>query len=60
MVPKVKNHKLWFQHLKRLVDNPALVEDLGERLYETVFPQYTLETVTTKRAEWYRELIRKS
>ena len=60
MVPKVKNHKLWFQHLKRLVDSPALVEDLGERLYETVFPQYTLETVTTKRAEWYRELIRKS
>ena len=60
MVPKVKNHKLWFQHLKRLVDSPALVEDLGEKLYETVFPQYTLETVTTKRAEWYRELIRKS
>jgi len=60
MVPKVKNHKLWFQHLKRLIDNPSLVEDLGEKLYETVFPQYTLETVTIKRAEWYRELIRKS
>tara|TARA_R110000824_G_scaffold242454_1_gene431152 strand:- start:1532 stop:2770 length:1239 start_codon:yes stop_codon:yes gene_type:complete len=60
MVPKVRNHKMWFQHLKRLVDSPALVEDLGERLYETVFPQYTLETVTTKRGEWYRELIRKS
>lgn len=60
MVKKEKNHKQWYQHLKRLIDNPSLVEDLGERLYETVFPQYTLETVTRTRAEWYRELIRKS
>tara|TARA_R110000824_G_scaffold161822_3_gene337297 strand:+ start:4400 stop:5638 length:1239 start_codon:yes stop_codon:yes gene_type:complete len=60
LVPKVKNHKMWFQHLKRLVDSPALVEDLGERLYETVFPQYTLKTVTAKRKEFYEELIRKS
>ena len=60
MVPKVKNHKMWFQHLKRLIDSPALVEDLGEKLYETVFPQYTLKTVTTKRKQFYEELIRKS
>tara|TARA_R110000787_G_scaffold231011_8_gene338505 strand:- start:71 stop:673 length:603 start_codon:yes stop_codon:yes gene_type:complete len=60
MVKKERNHKQWYQHLKRLIDSPALVEDLGERLYETVFPQYTLETVTRNRAEWYKELIRKS
>jgi len=60
MVPKVKNHKMWFQHLKRLIDSPALVEDLGEKLYETVFPRYTLKTVTIKRKQFYEELIRKS
>ena len=60
MVPKAKNHKLWYQHMKRLIDNPNLVTDLGERLYETVFPYYTLEYITKNRAEWYRELIRKS
>jgi glycosyltransferase involved in cell wall biosynthesis len=60
MVPKSKNHKLWYQHIKRLIDNPNMVQDLGEKLHETVFPKYTLETVTKKRAEWYRELIRKS
>tara|TARA_R110000744_G_scaffold258482_1_gene373774 strand:- start:412 stop:1014 length:603 start_codon:yes stop_codon:yes gene_type:complete len=60
LVPKIKNHKMWYQHLKRLIDSPALVEDLGERLYETVFPKYALKTVTQERAEWYRELIRKS
>ena len=59
MIPKNKNHKLWFKYCKKLIDNPSLVEDLGERLYETVYPQYTLETVTKTRAEWYRYLITK-
>ena len=60
LVPKTKNHKMWFQHVKRLINNPSLVEDLGEKLHETIFPQYTLKTVTEKRAEFYRELIRTS
>jgi len=60
MVPRSKNHKMWYQHVKRLLDNPNMVQDLGEKLHETVFPQYTLETVTRNRAEWYREIIRKS
>jgi hypothetical protein len=59
MIPKEKNHKLWFKYCKKLIDNPSLVEDLGERLYETVFPRYTLETVTKDRAEWYKYLITK-
>ena len=59
LVPKVKNHKLWFQYLKKLVDNPSLVEDLGEKLYETVYPKYTLKTVTEKRAQFYRYIINK-
>ena len=60
LVPKIKNHKMWFQHVKRLIDNPNLVEDLGERLHESIAPHYNLKTVTEKRAEWYKELIRKS
>ena len=60
MVDTSKNHKQWFKHIKRLIDSPALVEDLGEKLHETVFPRYSLEFVTKGRAEWYRELIRKS
>ena len=60
LVDTTKNHKQWYKHVKRLIDNPALVEDLGEKLHETVFPKYSLEFVTRNRAEWYRELIRKS
>ena len=51
---------LWYQHIKKLIDNPSFAEDLGERLYETVYPRYTLKTVTTERAQWYRELINKA
>ena len=31
-----KNHKQWYQHTKRLINNPSLIEDLGEKLYETI------------------------
>ena len=33
------------------------IEDLGERLHETIFPQYTLKTVSEKRAEFYKYII---
>ena len=60
MVDTSKNHKQWYKHIKRLIDNPELVKDLGQKLYETVYPKYALKTVTSERAEWYRELIKKA
>ena len=36
------------------------IEDLGEKLYETIAPLYHIDVVTKHRAEVYRELIRKS
>ncbi|MAH43640.1 hypothetical protein CL614_08050 [archaeon] len=55
-----KNHKQWYQHTKRLINNPSLIEDLGEKLYETIAPLYHIDVVTKHRAEVYRELIRKA
>ena len=55
-----KNHKQWYTYTKKLIDNPSLVEDLGEKLYETIVPKYHIDVVTKYRAEVYRELIRKS
>jgi hypothetical protein len=60
MVDTHKNHKQWYQYSKKLLDNPSLVEDLGERLYEDIVPKYHIDVVTEYRAEVYRELIRKS
>ena len=55
-----KNHKQWYQHVKRLMDNPSLVSDLGEKLYETVAPLYHIDIVTKNRADLYKELIKKA
>lgn len=49
-----KNHKDWFAHIKRLMKNPAMIEDLGNKLYETVKDKYAMSTVTKNRAEWYK------
>ena len=58
LIDENKNHKQWYQHTKRLIQNPNLIEDLGERLYETV-QQYHIDRVTEERAEVYREIINK-
>ena len=60
LVDSHKNHKQWYKYTKKLLDNPSLAEDLGEKLYETVAPKYHIDVVTEYRAEVYRELIRKS
>ena len=59
LVDTSKNHKNWYKAVKKLVDNPNMIEDLGERLYEDV-QKYHIDVVTTTRAEIYRELIRKN
>ena len=41
LVPPAKNHKEWAKHMKRLMDNPNMIEDLGNRLYETVKDKYS-------------------
>jgi len=60
LVDTTKNHKLWYKYTKYLIDNPNAVTDLGEKLYETVYPKYSLKKITETRAEFYRELIKKS
>jgi glycosyltransferase involved in cell wall biosynthesis len=53
-----KNHKQWFQHMKRLVENPNMVEDLGNRLYETVKDKYSLKKVCEDRAQFLKSIIK--
>jgi glycosyltransferase involved in cell wall biosynthesis len=57
LVETTKNHKQWSQQAKRLIDNPNLVIDLGEKLYETVKDRYDINNVTKVRAEIYKTLI---
>jgi len=59
LVSPRKNHKDWAKHMKRLVDNPALVEDLGNRLYETVKIKYSLKKVCEDRVEFFKSIVNK-
>lgn len=59
LVPERKNHKDWAKHMKRLIDNPNLVEDMGNRLYETVKDTYSLKNVCKDRVDFLKLIINK-
>ena len=44
--------------MKKLIENPNMIKELGERLYETVKDKYDLNVVTKTRAEFYKSLIK--
>jgi len=58
LVQENRNHGDWSKYIKKLVNNPNLITDMGERLYETVKDTYDLRVVTKTRAEFYKSLIK--
>ena len=58
LVDEVRSHSDWAKYVKKLVDNPNMITDLGERLYETVKDKYDLNNVTHERASFYKSLIK--
>ena len=58
LVNENNNHSDWAKNIKKLVDNPNMITDLGERLYETVKDKYDLNQVTHERASFYKSLIK--
>jgi len=58
LVDKNRNGSDWAKYMKKLIKNPSWVEDLGERLYETVNGTYDLKSVTKNRAEFYKSLVK--
>ena len=58
LVNEHNNHSDWSKYIKKLVDNPNMIVDMGERLYETVKDTYDLNVVTKTRAEFYKSLIK--
>jgi glycosyltransferase involved in cell wall biosynthesis len=57
LVDKHKNHSDWVKNIKLLVNNPNMITDLGERLYETVKDTYDLNVITKNRKEFYLSII---
>ena len=57
LVEENRNHSDWAKFLEKLIKNPNLIKDMGERLYETVKDTYDLNTITKTRAEFYKSTI---
>jgi len=58
LVDEVRNHSDWSKYIKKLQQNPNMVKDMGERLYEHVSQRYDLAIVTKTRSEFYKSLIK--
>ncbi len=58
LVDEQKNHSDWAKYIKKLVTNPNMIEDMGNRLYETVKDTYHLKNVTKTRCEIYKDLVK--
>jgi len=48
----------WSKYMKKLIQNPNMAYDLGQRLYETVKDTYDLNKVTADRAQLYSSLVK--
>jgi glycosyltransferase involved in cell wall biosynthesis len=57
LVDENRNHSDWAKYIEKLVKNPNLIKDMGERLYETVKDVYDLKVITKNRAEFYKSII---
>jgi glycosyltransferase involved in cell wall biosynthesis len=57
LVDEARNHSDWAKYVKKLVQNPNMRIDMGERLYEHVSQRYSLEVVTKTRAEFYKSIV---
>jgi glycosyltransferase involved in cell wall biosynthesis len=57
LIDSNKNHKDWFKFLKRLVENPELIQQLSENLHNTVKNTYSIDKVTDDRRELYIKLL---
>jgi glycosyltransferase involved in cell wall biosynthesis len=57
LVDEVRNHSDWAKYMEKLIKNPNMAKDMGERLYETVKDTYDLNIVTKDRAEFYKSIL---
>ena len=58
LIEPTKAHKEWAKVMTKLVRNPEYITMLQDNLHEYVKDKYNLETVTKKRAEWYKKIVK--
>lgn len=59
LIPTIKNHKLWYDYIKKLVNEPELVSVLSNNLNKLVVEKYSMNSVTKIRRDLYKSIISK-
>jgi len=57
LVDTNKNNSDWYTNIKRLIKNPEMINELSDRLHNTVKDTYNINVVTSNRRELYIKLI---
>jgi len=57
LVDENRNHSDWAKYIEKLLKNPNMVTDMGQKLYETVKDKYDLKKVTKDKAEFYKSVL---
>ena len=57
LIDKSKNHKDWYEAIKKLIKNPELIKTLQNNLFDTVKDTYSINKVTKDRYELYKSLV---
>jgi glycosyltransferase involved in cell wall biosynthesis len=60
LIPKSRNHKDWYKHIKHLINNRDEVERISNNLYEFVKEKYNLSNVTNDRVKIYEQLVKEN
>lgn len=58
LVDKSGNKGDWFKYIKKLIEDPKLMESLSTNLNKTIMEKYDLEVLTEKRKEYYLSLLK--
>ena len=59
LVDNHRNHKSWAQYIKKLVQNPELIDKLADNLHKSIVDKYSLDVVTERRKKYYERLVSK-
>jgi glycosyltransferase involved in cell wall biosynthesis len=57
LINPARNHKDWYNAIKKLINNPSMIKVLQENLYNSVKDLYSIKKVTEDRKNLYTNLV---
>lgn len=60
LIDSNKNHKDWFKYIKKMVEEPELIQQLSTNLHNTISSKYSIDAVSDERRKLYLDLITKN